>query len=99
MKEDEDVSLPFLDTLVIRKDNALEFEVFRKTCSTERYTTSDSFHDMKHKMAAFHSMTHRMVTYSLTDTAFEKERQKIVRIEEVNGQCKLNKYMNVLGRC
>lgn len=63
----------------------LEVDVYRKPTSTQRLIPSDSFHDYKHKMAAYHSMAHFMVNLPLTDEKVVEEVKKIVEIGKVNG--------------
>jgi hypothetical protein len=50
-KEDNNC-LPFLDTLVLRNNNMLEFDVYRKDTNTLRYIPNDSNHSPQQKMAS-----------------------------------------------
>lgn len=84
-ESERDEKISFLDTLVMRVDGNLEFDVYRKPCSTRRVIVADSNQDMKHKMAAFHSMTHRLVKFPLSAKAYEKERLTILEIGRSNG--------------
>lgn len=77
--------IAFLDTMVTNVNGNLEFEVYRKPCATERVIMNDSHQDVKHKMAAFHSMAHRLVTFTLKDDAYWRERERILEIGQVNG--------------
>src|ERR1700704_3091572 len=63
----------------------IEFDVYRKPTYTNRLITSDSFHNFKHKMAAFHSMAHRMVSMPLNKERYENEMQRIIEIGKING--------------
>lgn len=82
---EKDGKIPFLDTLVDRVDGNLQFDVYRKPCSTKRVITADSNQDIKHKMAAFHSMAHRLVSFPLQADTYERERLTIMEIGRVNG--------------
>lgn len=85
-ENEKDKKLAFLDTMVIRTDDgSLEFEVYRKPCTTERRIVYDSVQYIKHKMAAYHSMSHRMVNLPLKEEAYMKERETILRIGQKNG--------------
>jgi hypothetical protein len=77
--------LPFLDTLVIRNNNHLEFDVYRKESSTLRYIMSDSHHHPQHKMAAFNFLIHRLCTFPLNKKRYSKELHTIHDIAEYNG--------------
>ncbi|XP_055840500.1 uncharacterized protein LOC129908179 [Episyrphus balteatus] len=59
-EEDDNNSIPFLDVLCMKRNKRIEFEVFRKNTSTDRYITNDSFCSYQHKIAAFHSMAYRL---------------------------------------
>lgn len=82
---ERDGKISFLDTMVTKTNGKLEFDVFRKPCSTKRVITNDSNQDVKHKMAAFHSMAHRLVSFQLNDQAYKKERETILEIGRLNG--------------
>lgn len=80
-----DGKLPFLNVMCDIVDGKIEIDVYRKPCKTMRLITNDSFHDMKHKMAAYHSMAHYMMSIPLSDHKIEKETNKILEIGRVNG--------------
>lgn len=79
--------LPFLNTLVKSVNGTLEVDVYRKPTSTQRRITSDSYHDIKHKLAAYHSMAHFMFSLPLSENKILNETQKIVDIGRANGYC------------
>lgn len=66
-------------------DGKIEVDVYRKPTHTMRLITSDSYHDARHKMAAYHSMAHFMFSLPLTDEKIRIETEKILEIGEVNG--------------
>ena len=63
----------------------IEVDVFRKPTSTMRLIPCDSYHDRKHKMAAYHAMAHFMVNLPLSREKIEKETKKIIEYGLVNG--------------
>lgn len=80
-----DGKLPFLNVMCEIVDGKIEVDVYRKPTNTKRLITSDSFHDMKHKMAAYHAMAHFMMSIPLNNQKIEKETNKIIEIGRVNG--------------
>ncbi|XP_067619901.1 uncharacterized protein [Eurosta solidaginis] len=78
--------LPFLDLkLKHNTDGAIEFNIYRKPTSTERFIPIESNHHYSHKLAAFNSMVHRLINVPLSDDAYKKEKQTIIHIAETNG--------------
>lgn len=77
--------LPFLDTLVIRNKDRLEFDIYRKETNINRFITSDSNHCIQHKLAAFNFLIHRLVKFPLTKHRFDKELKLIENIAKYNG--------------
>lgn len=77
--------IPFLDVMVENENGTLTVDVYRKPTSTMRRIPSDSFHDRRHKMAAYHSMAHFMTNLPLTESKVTEETRKIVEIGETNG--------------
>lgn len=80
-----DGKLPFLNTMCEIVNGKIEVDVYRKPTHTMRLITSDSFHDIKHKMAAYHAMAHFMTSLALTEEKIQKETRKILGIGLVNG--------------
>jgi len=78
-------SLPFLDLNIKRVNNKLEFAVYRKPTSTDRFITSDSFCSHQNKLAAFHSMVHRLCSLPLSASAYKVEYDHILHLADVNG--------------
>ncbi|XP_067625737.1 uncharacterized protein [Eurosta solidaginis] len=77
--------LPFMDLIKHNVDGAIEFDIYRKPTSTDRFTPIESNHHYSHKLAAFNSMAHRLVNVPLSYAAYKKERDKIVSIADTNG--------------
>lgn len=78
-------TLPFLDLMITRKNHRIEFSIYRKPTTTNRYITSDSFCPVQHKLAAFHSMIHRLCKLPLSITNFSNEYKHLKEIATVNG--------------
>lgn len=85
IERQKDGKLAFLNTMCEIVDGKIEIDVYRKPTNTMRLITSDSYHDQKHKVAAYHSMAHFMVNLPLTEERAERERNKIVEIGRING--------------
>ena len=94
---EKDGTLPFLDTLIIRNNNKLEFDIYRKETSIKRFITKDSNHCCQHKLSAFNSMIHRALNFPLTKERFNKEIKYIEDIAEFNGYSK-NIVHNILRK-
>lgn len=77
--------LPFLDTLVIRNNNKLDFDIYRKDTNTDRYITADSFNCPQHKNASFNFLIHRLFNFPLSKERFNNELRKIKNIARSNG--------------
>ncbi len=80
-----DFKISFLNTKCEIVDGKVEVDVHRKPTHTMRLITSDSYHDIRHKLAAYHSMAHFMFSLPLTKQKIEKETEKFLEIGEVNG--------------
>lgn len=77
--------LPFLDILIQRNNNKLDFSVYRKPTSTKRFIPSSSHHCFQQKMSAFNSMVHRMLHLPLSAESRRKEQTEILEIAKING--------------
>lgn len=83
--EDNQQSIPFLDLKCTRKGKKIDFAVYRKHTSTDRFITSDSFCSHQHKIAAFHSLCHRLVHLPLSVNNYQTEFEYIVKLAVING--------------
>lgn len=88
-EEEDEGKLNFLDLTVIRGEDGFEFDIYRKPTNTGRYITSDSYHPLKHKLAAFHSMIFRALNTPMTNERRENEIQRIKQIAHINGYTEL----------
>lgn len=77
--------LAFLNTMCEIVGGKISVDVYRKPTYTMRQITSDSYHDVKHKMATYNSMAHFMMSLPLSEENIEIETRKILDIGLVNG--------------
>lgn len=77
--------LPFLDVLVIRNKDHLEFDVYRKSTNTNRFIISDSNHHWQHKTAALNFLVNRLINFPLNKTRYNTELKYIKQIAIYNG--------------
>jgi hypothetical protein len=84
-EEENNGRLPFLDTIVIRNNNKLEFDIYRKPTDAPLCIPSDSHHPMVHKLAAFESALFRMHAFPLTTARRNKELDYLLKMAEMNG--------------
>ncbi|CAG7726619.1 unnamed protein product [Allacma fusca] len=80
--------LPFLDMLIIRHSDHLEFDIYRKPTHTNNYIPSDSFQPWNQKFAAFNSMIHRCLNLPLNKNNQNKEIKNIMSIASNLGYTK-----------
>ncbi|XP_065204080.1 uncharacterized protein LOC135834170 [Planococcus citri] len=72
--------LPFLDILITRKDNKLEYDIYRKPTHTNNYIPADSYQPWSQKLAAFNSMVHRCCAQPLSPRNRKREFDHIKRV-------------------
>lgn len=78
-------SLAFLDTRVIRENQKISIDIFRKPCDHPICIPHDSHHDINHKMAVFESLSHRMWSLPLSDERKKKEIEYLIEFGAING--------------
>lgn len=78
-------TLPFLDVLVIKNSNKIEFDIYRKPTHVDRYIVNESNHPPSQKRAAFNSMIYRLLNTPLTEDRFKNELNYIKKVAEFNG--------------
>ena len=60
MEMEENMSIPFLDVLIVRKeDGSLGHKVFRKTTHTDNYLHVDSYHHPSQKFGVLNTLAVR----------------------------------------
>lgn len=85
IEQEKDGKLPFLDLLIQRAGETLEFDIYRKPTSTTNYIKRSSFDPWSHKLAAFRSMIFRLLNVFLSTAKFKLELQNIVESGVKNG--------------
>ena len=85
IEKEQDGKLPFLDLLLTRKNNKVEFEVYRKPSSTDNIIQFTSNTPHSHKFASFNSLFYRLFKLPLTVEGFNKELNIIKGIARNNG--------------
>ena len=50
----------FLDLSLTKRDNKVNFNIYRKSTTTDHAIHASSYHPFSHKMAFFNSMVHRL---------------------------------------
>lgn len=84
-EREQNNKLPFLDIMVEKIGVNLEFDIYRKPTSCNRFIVNESYHHFKHKMAAFHSMIHRLLHIPLSPIKFKTELDYIYELADLNG--------------
>lgn len=83
---EENRKLAFLDLEIQRTfTNKIEFDIFRKNTTTERFITVESNHHSAQIYSAFNSMIYRMINVPLSIDKYNIEQNKIYEIAEING--------------
>lgn len=77
--------LPFLDVLIKRQGEALNFTVYRKPTHTGRYLQFDSNHPLSHKASVVSTLLMRAKNICSSATDKRKEEQAITRDLKNNG--------------
>jgi hypothetical protein len=99
-EKEVDVSLPFLDVRVTRRESRLEFDVYRRPTSTQRSIPITSCHPMEH------TMSHRACNHPLSRENFAKKKWHTSRRRQgsmdvlkqpLTGSCR-NTFSNVRSR-
>jgi hypothetical protein len=85
VEQEENGKLPFLDLLLIREDNNIVFDVYRKPTDAPLCIPHDSHHPMSHKLAAFESALFRMWAIPLSTERRRRELDYIQKMAVMNG--------------
>jgi hypothetical protein len=78
-------SLPFLDTLLIRENKKIAIDIFRKPTDNPLCIPQTSNHPLSHKLATFESSMFRLWNLPLSDERREKEFGYIKEMARING--------------
>ena len=84
MESEIDDKISFLDITIMKEQNKLAFNIYRKPTSTDSIIPNGSCHPPEPKLAAISYLTNRMNTNNLNMTNKEKERRIIEHILQNN---------------
>lgn len=90
-----DKKIHFLDLIISRNNNQLEFVIYRKQTQTQNFIKNDLSSPYDHKHAVFHLLIHQLLHVPLSEINYNKEL-KLINIAETNGynkQC-IHKMLN-----
>ena len=82
---EKDNSLNFLDLKIIKENNKLNYDIYRKNITTDSTININSYHPYTQKLAAYNSLIHRALNVPLNTENFNKEIRIIKQIAHANG--------------
>jgi hypothetical protein len=82
---EENGAIPFLDLMIRRNNDSVDFSIYRKPTDSQLLINDDSFHHPSHKHAAFHSMIHRLFKIPMNEESFNIEWEYIQETAKING--------------
>ena len=83
-EKEEDGTLPFLDTLIVREECvSIKVKVYRKPTHTDQYLHLNSHHPLEHKLSVVRTLTHR------AQSVVTEERDRKEEITHVKKPLKL----------
>ena len=85
MEEEQESSLPFLDVLVLRHNNTLCTQVYRKPTHTDRYLHFDSHHPKHQKLAVAKTLHDRAKTHNTNPVNAQQETTNVRSVLQLNG--------------
>lgn len=84
-EKEETQTLNYLDICLRRRNNKIEFSIYRKNTFTDTVIHKNSNHPYKQKIAAFNNMIHRMLNIPMNKDNYNKELNTIFQIATNNG--------------
>ena len=85
MEEEQDLSLPFLDVLVVRHDKTLRTQVYRKPTHIDRYLHFDSHYPQHQKLAVTKTLHDRGNTHNTIPADARHETTHALSVQQLNG--------------
>ena len=85
MEEEQNLSLPFLDVLVIRHDKTLRSQVYCKPTHTDRYLHFDSHHPQHQKLAVTKTLHDRANTRNTIPADARHQATHVLSVLQLDG--------------
>lgn len=82
---EQNESIPFLDTRLIRENGKIRIDVYRKPTDKPLCIPFESHHDIKHRLASFESFCFRVWNLPLSDERRKIEIEYILEMARLNG--------------
>jgi len=77
-EEEEDKQIPFLDTLLVRReDGSVKLLVYRKKSHTDQYLNFSSHHPLNHKLAVIRTLLERCYSIVTEEDDRKKEEEHV----------------------
>ena len=84
LEQEIDNKLNFLDITLVKTDDKISFDIYRKPTTTDVIIPSDSCHPQEHKLAAIRYFLNRANTYDLDTKSKQAEMDTIKQIVQSN---------------
>jgi len=79
-EEEQDGTLPFLDTLtVVKEDGSLDITIYRKPTHTDQYLNFHSSHPLEHKLGVISTLFHRADSIITNPEDRKREKEHITQ--------------------
>jgi hypothetical protein len=80
LEQEQDNRINFLDITVIKNQDRLSFDIYRKPTTTDSIIPNDSCHLLEQKLAAIRYLSNRIETYNLNHVIKQKESNTLKQI-------------------
>ena len=85
IEQENNGQIPFLDTLISRKNGTISINIYRKPTHTDGYLDFNSHHDKKHKVSTAATLLHRALNLPNTIERRNREIEKVYSALQSNG--------------